>query len=421
MSKKSKKSKKSIKPRRVSSTSHIGGKKTEISRRPTSHQSVGGARKGKKPIGTSSEQPTPAPTSLGVAGAVGATAAVGAAAEEARQARLNQLQSQFSDLQNEMALTSSNAELAEMETTLSLMPTELAELRTRGYVFRSFLENKIAVLSEKWTQMQNRVTTEVTRHQRELQRDADAAERALQAAWSGSSTQISQAEGTIQTLESKVRAAQSAISAIYAPLKSNIYQTKQQIEEIKQLLDWIDEASFGLHPAEDPVAACRAQYLEREDEGPEGILFLTDERLIFERKEEVATKKILFITTEKEMVQEMIFEVPIGQIDEMKASDQRKFLRRKEILELFFAPEADLSGATLRLINADNEDWVTLIGRVKSGEIAKERTAPKDEEVMEAISEAPTKCPTCGATLSTEIVRGMREITCEYCGTVIRL
>ena len=92
-----------------------------------------------------------------------------------------------------------------------------------------------------------------------------------------------------------------------------------------------------------------------------------------------------------------------------------------EYLELLFTPEADLSGAMLRLRGADNEAWAGLIGRVKSGEIAKERSRPKDEAVLEAARAAPTKCTTCGAALDVEIVRGMREITCEYCGTVIRL
>jgi hypothetical protein len=114
-----------------------------------------------------------------------------------------------------------------------------------------------------------------------------------------------------------------------------------------------------------------------------------------------------------------VFEVPVGQIEEVKAS-QKGFLGHKEILELVFSTEADLDEARLRL-HADNEEWAGMIGRVKSGEIAKERTEPKDEEAVEAIRSAPTKCSTCGATLSVEIVRGMQEITCEYCGSVIRL
>ena len=203
-------------------------------------------------------------------------------------------------------------------------------------------------------------------------------------------------------------------------LPTQIMRQVEQVEQIRWLLDQVDEASFQLYPAEDPVAACRAQYMETKKEGPEGVLYLTDERLIFEQKEEIATKKILFITTDKETVQEFIFAVAIGQIEEIRASD-KGFMGRKEMLELRFAPEADLSGATLRLLGAENEKWAGLIGRVKSGEIAKERTRPEDEAVVEAVRAAPTKCPTCGATLDVAVVRGMREITCEYCGTVIRL
>jgi hypothetical protein len=269
--------------------------------------------------------------------------------------------------------------------------------------------------------MKDRVADEVTKRTRDLERDANAAERTLQQAMDGSASRVTRAESAIESLESKARAAQSAVEAMYEPVQQNVNQTQRQVEQIRWLLDEIDEASFELHPVEDPVAACKAQYIEREDEGPEGVLYLTDERVIFERKEEVAIKKVLFITTQKETVQEFIFDVSVGHIDEAKASDKKKFLGRKEMLELLFAPEADLSGATLRLIRAENEEWAALIGRVKSQEIAKERTQPKDEAAEEAARSAPTKCPTCGATLSVEIVRGMNEISCEYCGSIIRL
>lgn len=337
------------------------------------------------------------------------------------QAKLDRMQGQFRDLQNSTLLTNVQSEMAEVETTLSLLPTEIAQLRTRGYVFRSFLENKASVLSGQWNEMKDRVANEVNRRTRDLERDANVAERVLQQAVDGDPSRVSRAESAVETLESKVYAARSAIQAMYEPLQQNVNQTHRQVERIRWLLDQIDEASFELHPVEDPVAACKARYIEREDKGPEGVLYLTDERLIFERKEEVATKKVLFITTEKETVQEFIFDVSVGHIDETTASDKKKFLGRKEMLELLFAPEADLSGATLRLLDAENEEWSALISRVKSGEITKERTQPKDEVAEEAARSAPTKCSTCGATLSVEIVRGMNEITCEYCGSVIRL
>jgi len=339
---------------------------------------------------------------------------------EETQAKLEGLQDQLGDLQEELLLTDVRNDMADLESTLSLLPSEIEELRTRGYVFRSFLENKVDVLAEQWEEMDDRVSRELSKRTRELEREVDEAESAMRRASDGRATHVSRAESAIETLERKVSAAHSAVRAMYESLEQNVRQTRSQVEQIDWLLDQIDEASFQLHPVEDPILACKAQYMETEKEGPKGILYLTDERLIFEQKEEVATKKILFITTEKEKVQEPIFEVLVGHVDEVKAS-QEGFLGHREMLELLFAPEADLSGATLRLSGMDNEEWAGLIGRVKSGEIAKERTKPKDEATVEAARDVPTKCPTCGATISVELVRGMREIKCEYCGSVIRL
>jgi len=339
---------------------------------------------------------------------------------EETRAKLDELQSQLDDLQQSLLLTHVHDETADIETTLSLLPTEIEDLRTRGYIFRSFLERKVDVMAEQWKKMRSRISREVTRRTRELEQEADEAESALRQAMSGRASQVARAESAINTLERKARAAQSAVEAMYETLQENVGQTRSQVEQARWLLEQIDEASFQLYPVEDPVAACRAQYMETKKKGPKGVLYLTDERLIFEQKEEIATKKVLFITTDKETVQELIFAVTIGQVEEVKASD-KGFLGHKEMLELLFAPEADLSGATLRLRGVENEEWARLIGRVKSGEIAKERTRPKDEAAVEAARAAPTKCPTCGATLSVEIVRGMREITCEYCGSVIRL
>ncbi len=377
-----------------------------------------GPRKTTRPRKTS--RTTPSTTRVRKKGSgISSAASAGTLSEETR-AELDELQSQLDGLQQSLLLPHVHDKMADIETTLSLLPVEIEELRTRGYVFRSFLERKMGVMAKQWKEMHSRVSRDVARHTRELKREANEAESALRQAMSGRSSQIARAESAINTLERKAKAAQSAVEAMYETLQENVDQTRSQVEQARWLLEQIDEASFQLYPAEDPVAACRAQYMKTKKKGPKGVLYLTDERLIFEQKEEVATKKVLFITTNKETIQESIFAVTIGQIEEAKASDEG-FLGHKEILELLFTPEADLSGATLRLRGAENEEWARLIGRVKSGEIAKERTRPKDEAVVEAARVVPTKCPTCGATLSVEIVRGMREITCEYCGSVIRL
>jgi hypothetical protein len=339
---------------------------------------------------------------------------------EESQAQLRQLQTQLGDLQEALLLTAVQDDLDEIRSTLTLLPTEMETLRSRGYVFRSFLEQKVQVLASQWEEASKEASREIVRRTRELQREADEAENALQRAMGGGTVPISRAESAVEALEFKVAGAQSAVRAMYDTLQQNVNQTKAQIEEIKWLLEELEQASFRLHPAEDPVAVCKAQYMETKKDGPKGLLYLTDERLIFEQKEKKATKKVLFIATEKETVQDVIFSVPIGQVERVETS-QKGFLGRKEIMELVFAPEADLSGALIRLRGTDNEAWAGLIGRVQSGEIVKERSRPKEEAVLEAVQNVPTTCPTCGAAIEVAVVRGMRQITCEYCGSVIRI
>ncbi|HHS97397.1 MAG TPA: hypothetical protein ENK08_05785 [Chloroflexi bacterium] len=354
-----------------------------------------------------------------------AAPAVGAAATEEVQSQLQSLSWKLERLQQAASLSDIYDDLADIDAMLSTLPAEIEALRARGYVFRNYLERKVEVLSQQWTEMQDRVRREVERRSAELSQALREAERAVQNAASGNPAQIARAESAVRTLEGKVSAAQDALEAMFDTLDRNVTQTRAQVEAIEWALEQADQASFDFYPDENLVAACRAQFLETKKDGPEGILFLTDGRLIFERKEEVATKKILFITTEKKTVQELVFQVPIGHVEEVKAS-QSGFLGRKEMLEIRFAPEADISEARLRLLGgADNEEWAALIGRVRSGDIEKERVRTEEEEPARAEpvapAEVPTKCPNCGAILTTPIVKGMREITCEYCGTVIRL
>ncbi len=357
------------------------------------------------------------PTQSGVSRS---TVARSGSLSEEEQQKLDSLERDMSDLREGLLLSDVRNSMEEIKTTLALLPAEVEQLRTRGYVFRSFLERKLSVLNEQWTEVHPRASAELERRVRELGREVRQVEVALENAGRRGAAAISTAEREVSGLRQRLDGARQSVRAVYSTLEDNVRQTKAQVDEIAWLLDEIDEASFQLHPLEDPVGAVKAQYMEHEKEGPSGLLYLTDQRVIFEQKEEVATKKVLFIATQKETVQELIFAVPVSQVEEAKASD-KGFLGRKQLLELLFAPEADLSGALLRLRGADNEEWAGLIGRVKSGEIANERTQPKDEEVVEQVRNVPTKCPTCGATLSADLARGMHEITCEYCGSVIRI
>jgi len=107
------------------------------------------------------------------------------------------------------------------------------------------------------------------------------------------------------------------------------------------------------------------------------------------------------------MVQEVILDLLVGQVEEIKATDKGLF-EGKQILELAFGPEADLSGATLRLQGAEKEDWASYIGRVQSGEIAKEREpGPRKRKWVRLHSQRLLVAPT--------VVPRLRSLWCAAC------
>ena len=362
-----------------------------------------------------------------VAGTVVAGTAAGVAAQTVAPEQLDQLAQRLAALQQAAALVDIHADLEDVDSALAVLPSDLAALRNRGYVFAGDLEQKIEALAAQWSEARSRVMDEAQRRSQMLEQDVNDAQNALQMAYTGGPAAVSRAQTAIQMLESKVAANQDALEGMFNTIDQNVTQIQQQLEAISWALDQADQASFGFHPDEKLVSACEAQLLDDRSE-PKGVLFLTDGRLIFERKEDVATKKVLFITTAKETVQELAFEVPIGYVEEVKASEAGGLFSRQEKLEFRFSHDSPITHAVLRLIGADNEQWNALIGRVRSGEIDKERVQPAAPVSAEAAAtpdaapqEVPTKCPNCGALLTTPIVRGMREINCAYCGTIIRL
>ena len=338
--------------------------------------------------------------------------------------RVESVESSFRSLQDDIALRWVNDDIGTIDTQLHDLPPSTHQVRSRGYVFKSYLEKKAETLASQWNQLRSRVVAAVDEQSRDLRYKSDLFQQRLPFLRSNrSEVELATAESALKDLESRTSAAKSTIKGMYETLQENIRQTVDQVKEVAWVLDQVDGATFKLYPGECAVSAVKAQWMTSEKEGPKGILYLTDERVLFEQKEEVATKKVLFIATEKQKLQELKWDAPLNQVESAKASEKGgAFLGigKKEIVEFDFGSGVKVRSALLHL-EADSDAWQALIGRVKSGDVAGERTTPKDKAVVEAARAAPTKCTVCGATMTQAIVKGMTEIKCEYCGAVVRL
>jgi hypothetical protein len=355
------------------------------------------------------------------------------AAEERAQLtqRASSLGSRLSSARSKATLADLRGSLGRLDSLLSNMPAAIEAVRRGGYLYKGFLEKKAEVLREQWQGLRTRIDNEAAQQGRQLSAEADRLQARLSAMGANlSAATLDALERDIVSLEGKVQGVASALDSRFETIEQNAQQTNRQIDGIKALLERIASATFQLRQGENAIEMVGAQYLtDGEKEGPKGFLFVTDQRLLFEQNEKVATKKFLFITTESERVQKLLIDVPVGGVERAAPSERGGFLSKKEILECSFV-NADLSRAVFKL-DTDSDDWAALIGRVRTGDIAGEHVgaaapAPGADGVPAPVPPAaaappalPTKCPTCGATLP-ELMRGQLSLTCDYCGTVVR-
>lgn len=316
--------------------------------------------------------------------------------------------------------------LADFDTDISALADQIEEVRTRGYRYKSFLEGKRQTLQGKWRTAKSAMSNEIEEAESVLQgmitEAADEVNRAYHTAGA-----IAAAEGALGNLEARVDAAEAAIQATYAGIQATLYQTQQQVQDTLWMLEQIDQAEFDLLAEENPVQAVRAKWWrDGDNKGPDGILYLTDQRLIFEQKEEVTTKKVLFIATEKEVVQEMLFEAPISSIESVKAS-HKGLMGHQDHLDFTFGSAAPYANAHFHIDGQESAYWDGLVKRVQNGDIRHEwyyAEGETPEAAAQALEDtlvnAPEKCSSCGAPFDAPLTKGQRQIQCEYCGATMR-
>jgi hypothetical protein len=349
-----------------------------------------------------------------------------AKAGEETTKRARGLQARAHELQSTVRLTRVLDSVEDIDTQAAGLRQRVADVRSRGYVFEQGLEDRAADLEQQWPSLRQELRRKIDQETATLRRDLLALERLLRRLDTPVDQPLDvepvlqQAERTVETLEQKAKAAADSIDGMYDQFEAQVHDLGQHLDRVERTLAQVAEASFRLLPTEAVIAAVRAAWLQESDDNPQGILFLTDQRLLFEQKQDIAMKKVLFITTEKERVQELRLDVPLAHVDRVVAT-RRGLLGHEDHLEIEFSPQAPIHSAHFHIDGQRSEAWQGMLGRAQSGDYDRDRAVPIDEHAAERVREAPSRCPVCNAPLRQTILRGMDHITCEYCGHVIRL
>lgn len=341
----------------------------------------------------------------------------------------NQPASKFAALQTRAKRLFSDAKLAEIardvsDTTADVakLPGELARLRSRGYMFASYLEHKIEVLSGHWNSARQEVERAMDDESRQLRAQVQQVENLLAATESQLNNMIGllkampALEQGIDNLESSIKTAETRIKNLFATLERDVSQTVEQLQELQAHLDQRDKASFPFLTGENIFLTASGEWVAAGKGGqdPDGILFLTDQRLIFEQNEK--TGKTLGLFGGKH-TQEIKWEFPLQQIEKVEAENKGLF-GGKDMLHFTLGAGARYPRITVEVKGkARCKFWAAQIERMMRGETKDERAIPLDAD-LETLDSAPTTCHVCGATLPPLTV-GQTQITCQYCGSVI--
>ncbi len=334
-------------------------------------------------------------------------------------------QSQLRSLVEKVKLASVRDRYSTLDNEINNMPMRIQKVRDRKYAFKRILESEARSFQQQWLNKRGAIQNQITLESNALQNQLRPLENRVNALSLGSSPAavVSLIKNELTSFDQKVTAAERSVTEMFDDLSSEVNKVKSQLTQIEKTLELSESASFGFLPTESVVRAVKATWTrdEKEDkEDPEGYLFLTDQRLIFELRDEVATKKVLFFTTERKKVQQLQFEVPVFSISNAKATKQGVF-KNEDWLELEFEPGAFARSAKIHLDGQDCNEWQALINQVKSREMDADRAFAVDEAAVEKVKSAPVICPSCGGTLSRPVLRGMETITCDFCGRVIKL
>ncbi len=340
-------------------------------------------------------------------------------------ARFDQLRQQAGRAVDTARLSQTVRDLAGTSDRVAQLPADVADLRRRGYVFASYLEHKLDVLAERWQAARRDAQAGLDAELERLRPDLREVEVLLDKGASAAQhpavleSVLPRLEREIASLESAISAAETRLKSHYESVKRDVDQTVTQLADIKWVVDEADEASFDFLAGENLFLAAEAEWQQsgKGNQDPDGLIYLTDQRLIFEQKEKTGKKLGLF---GGKQTQELEWAIPLNQVEQVEAENQGLF-GGKDLLHFTMGAGAPFARTTVEVKGkAKSKFWAAQIERMIRGETNDERAIAPDAETLETLHSAPTACHVCGATLPM-LVANQRQLECRYCGTVIRV
>ena len=201
------------------------------------------------------------------------------------KSHLQDLNSSLRDMQSSARLTDLRDRVEDLGGSISGLDQRILALRNKGYDF-----------TKGWADIAPGIEREISREASSLARSLSPLESKL-AELSGAGgapalllPKAERLKAEVENLEGRIKAVEENIRGAYDQFQSDVSKFEYHLGRLEWMVTELSEASFQLLAAESGIMAVKevwAREGKQTKEDPEGVLYLTDQRLIFEQKEKV--------------------------------------------------------------------------------------------------------------------------------------
>lgn len=289
---------------------------------------------------------------------------------EANQERFDELKSRLEDLQESFDPDDMRRRLERTAKTAQELPERLATLRERGYPFSPELDTQATTLNATWGAVRKKVAGAIDEEHNGLTGARSMpgplltqAERLVEneAMFDKLADQV---EAALDRLETANNEASKRIDAIANEIEDQINDLSSQLRAIEKVMDYAEDITFKLADGERVYMAAEAELIVTGKGGqdPDGVVFLTNQRVVFEQREKTGKRMGMF---GGKMEQEVEWETPLSAVSVVNTENKGVF-KGRDMLHITH----DGANATLELKGrADNNQWAEAIQKMIDGEI----------------------------------------------------
>lgn len=361
----------------------------------------------------------------GTLAASGSAVAGGADPMEPFKPRMQTLKSNLESLPAKTRLSEVRDAAENVETLANRVADMANRVRELGYAWEKDLEPRCLDYRRRWQDLKPQIMTAIDKE------SAALSNRVTQVTYQGNyalshattpanaDKELSDGEKVVNGLLNEAEGAAKSIRGMFDKFEQELKELEAHLDAIQEMLERAAQSKIEWLPGEAIVSIVKTKWDRDGKDDPQGYLYLTDLRLIFERDEEIATKKVLFIATEKQRVQQVMLQARVGEIENVSAS-KRGVFGNEDHLDFKFGGSASIRQAHFHIDGQDANEWQGMVQRVKTGGMESTRVTALSDAEKQRLKNAPTKCSNCGSPLTAPILRGQTEIKCPACGTVTR-